>query len=232
MLPGGNRRLQWAPMRYGMRNVALTALLLAMATTADAQSVKAGIEAWQSADYDSAVKIWRPLAEAGDADAAFNLGQLTARTRSPDARRRQNWLEVRRAGQPRCSTTLGLLLLPEATGRRAALDKTAPKRRARALLIIARRVNGDGVVRDTVLAYAYVSRAGSRRAWSGKSLWPDDKRYRASRARRSRGETSPPGQTERQAEQRRRQKTRTGGAAKSRKKLPARRSGQAQATEA
>ncbi|MBV8907575.1 MAG: hypothetical protein JOZ20_01110, partial [Sphingomonas sp.] len=40
-----------------------------------AQSVKAGIEAWQHADYAAAVAIWRPLAENGDADAAFNLGQ-------------------------------------------------------------------------------------------------------------------------------------------------------------
>ena len=56
-------------MRPGMRKIALAALLLAIAPAAEAQSVKAGVEAWQSADYDSAVKIWRPLAEAGDADA-------------------------------------------------------------------------------------------------------------------------------------------------------------------
>src|SRR6476660_3600267 len=40
-----------------------------------AQSVKAGIEAWQKADYPTAVAIWRPPAEGGDADAQFNLGQ-------------------------------------------------------------------------------------------------------------------------------------------------------------
>ena len=40
-----------------------------------AQSVKAGIDAWQRADYPHAVSIWRPLAEGGDADAQFNLGQ-------------------------------------------------------------------------------------------------------------------------------------------------------------
>ena len=30
-----------------------------------AQSVKAGIEAWQKSDYTAAVAIWRPLADRG-----------------------------------------------------------------------------------------------------------------------------------------------------------------------
>ena len=37
--------------------------------------MKAGIDAWQRSDYTHAVSIWRPLAEGGDADAQFNLGQ-------------------------------------------------------------------------------------------------------------------------------------------------------------
>src|SRR5207302_1786967 len=52
----------------------LVAAVLAAALTAplSAQSVKAGIDAWQRADYTGAVGIWRPLAEGGDADALFN----------------------------------------------------------------------------------------------------------------------------------------------------------------
>ena len=55
----------------------LVAAMLAVAIAAPlpAQSVKAGIDAWQRADYPRAVAIWRPLAEGGDADAQFNLGQ-------------------------------------------------------------------------------------------------------------------------------------------------------------
>ena len=52
--------------------VALAAL---MAAPGRAQTVKAGVEAWQRSDYAAAVAIWKPLAEKGDADAAFNLGQ-------------------------------------------------------------------------------------------------------------------------------------------------------------
>src|SRR5437763_13925606 len=51
------------------------ALVVALSAPISAQSVKAGIEAWQRSDYSAAVAIWRPLAENGDADAAFNLGQ-------------------------------------------------------------------------------------------------------------------------------------------------------------
>ena len=55
----------------------LVAAMMAVAVAAplSAQSVKAGIDAWQRADYAGAITIWRPLAEGGDADAQFNLGQ-------------------------------------------------------------------------------------------------------------------------------------------------------------
>ena len=53
----------------------IAGVLWALASPLPAQSVKAGIEAWQKSDYSAAVAIWRPLAENGDADAAFNLGQ-------------------------------------------------------------------------------------------------------------------------------------------------------------
>src|SRR3954447_7559370 len=57
------------------RHLFALALLCAVAAPAPAQNVQAGIQAWQQADYSGAVAIWRPLAEKGDADAAFNLGQ-------------------------------------------------------------------------------------------------------------------------------------------------------------
>lgn len=38
-------------------------------------SVKDGVDAWSTGDYDTAVKEWRPEALNGDADAQFNMGQ-------------------------------------------------------------------------------------------------------------------------------------------------------------
>lgn len=155
-------------MRRGMPKIALAALLLAMATAAEAQSVKAGIEAWQSADYDSAVKIWRPLAEAGDADAAFNLGQAYRLGRGVpiSLAAAQTWLE-RAAHKDHldAQTTLGLLLFNG--GNRISglrwLRTAAEQGEPRALLIYGTALfNGDGVVRDPVRAYAYVSRAAAQ----------------------------------------------------------------------
>ena len=155
-------------MRPGMRKIALAALLLAMATAADAQSVKAGVEAWQREEYESAVKIWRPLAEAGDADAAFNLGQAYRLGRGVpiSLAAAQTWLErAARKGHLDAQTTLGLLLFEN--GNRIAglrwLKSAAERGEPRALLIYGTALfNGDEVDRDPVLAYAYVSRAAAQ----------------------------------------------------------------------
>ena len=55
--------------------IAAAGFALMIAVPASAQSVRSGIEAWQKGDYAAAVATWRPLADKGNADAAFNLGQ-------------------------------------------------------------------------------------------------------------------------------------------------------------
>ena len=95
-----------------MWKLALMMAVVAMGTPAIAQSVKAGIEAWQRADYFAAVQIWRPLAEAGDSDAAFNLGQAYRLGRGVplDIAAAQTWFErAARNGHLDAQTTLGLL---------------------------------------------------------------------------------------------------------------------------
>lgn len=150
------------------RIAVLLAALMASAVPAHAQTVKAGIEAWQKADYSAAVGIWRPLAEAGDPDAAFNLGQAyrLGRGVSLDLAAAQTWFErAARKGHLDAQTTLGLLLFN--TGNRVGglrwLKSAAEKGEPRALLIYGTALfNGDGIVRDPVLAYAYVSRAAAQ----------------------------------------------------------------------
>ena len=138
------------------------------AAPAQAQDVKAGIDAWQSADYARAVAIWRPLAEAGDADAQFNLGQAYRLGRGVkiDLGSAQTWLErAATQGHVDAQTTLGLLLF--GNGNQAAgarwLKQAAEKGDARAMLIYGTALfNGDGVAQDRVLGYAYVSRASAQ----------------------------------------------------------------------
>src|SRR5438105_486968 len=95
------------------RHLLLAALFLIAAAPLSAQSVKAGIEAWQRSDYAGAVSIWRPLAEKGDADAEFNLGQAYRLGRGVPSNlaAAQTWFErAANQGHIDAQATLGLLL--------------------------------------------------------------------------------------------------------------------------
>jgi hypothetical protein len=144
------------------------ALLLAVPGALPAQSVKAGIEAWQRADYAAAVAIWRPLAEKGDADAAFNLGQAYRLGRGvpTNLSAAKTWFErSAEKGHVDAKTTLGLLLFQngdQAEGLRW-LKSAAEQGEPRALLVYGTAlVNGDGVTQNPPLGYAYVSRAAAQ----------------------------------------------------------------------
>src|SRR4051812_27653021 len=148
----------------------LVAAVLAAALTAplSAQSVKAGIDAWQRADYTGAVGIWRPLAEGGDADAQFNLGQAYRLGRGVpmDLAAAKSWFERAAAsGHLDAETTLGLLLFQN--GDQGAglkwLKQAAEQGEPRAQLVYGTALyNGDGVAQDRMLGYAYVSRAAGQ----------------------------------------------------------------------
>jgi len=151
-------------MKFG---IALAAWLL-MAAPAVAQNVRAGVEAWQKGDYPVAVTIWTPLAAKGDADAAFNLGQAYRLGKGVpiDLARAQRYLEqAARKGHVDAATTLGVLLFQN--GNRAGamrwLKKAAEAGEERAMLLYGTALfNGDGVARDPILAYAFVSRAAAK----------------------------------------------------------------------
>ena len=144
------------------------ALLGAMGSAASAKSVRDGIKRWQHADYSGAVAVWRPLAEKGDADAAFNLGQAYRLGRGvpTNLAAAQTWFERAAAkGHIDAQTTLGLMLFEN--GDRVAglrwLKQSAEKGDPRALLIYGTALfNGDAVKQDPILGYAYVSRAAAQ----------------------------------------------------------------------
>src|SRR6478609_7534126 len=126
------------------------ALLAWAAAPISAQSVKAGIEAWQRADYAGAVAIWRPLAEKGDADAEFNLGQAYRLGRGvpTNLAAAKTWFErAASQGHVDAQTTLGLLLFQngEQPDGLKWLKQAAEKGEPRALLV-----------------YAYISRAAAQ----------------------------------------------------------------------
>jgi cell division septation protein DedD len=144
------------------------ALLFWAATSVSAQSVKAGIDAWQRADYSNAVAIWRPLAEQGDADAQFNLGQSyrLGRGVATNLAAAKTWFErAGNQGHVDAQTTLGLLLFQNGDQSEGLkwLKKAADQGEPRALLVYGTAlVNGDSVTQDPVLGYAFVSRAAAQ----------------------------------------------------------------------
>ena len=61
-----------AKKRFGMMSLTIAAAGFAIAAQAGVQE---GVEAWRTGDYARAVAEWQPLADQGDPDAQFNLGQ-------------------------------------------------------------------------------------------------------------------------------------------------------------
>jgi TPR repeat protein len=153
-------------MRY--KHLVLAVCAATMTSPLPAQSVKAGIAAWQKQDYSAAVAIWRPLAEKGDADAQFNLGQAYRLGRGVPVNlaAAQSWLErAATSGHVDAETTLGLLLFQNGdhTGGLRWLKAAADKGEPRALLVYGTALfNGDSVPQDAILGYAYVSRAAAQ----------------------------------------------------------------------
>jgi hypothetical protein len=147
-----------------MRSKWLVALMLAGAAAApvSAQSVRDGIEAWQKADYSTATAIWRPLADKGDADAAFNLGQAYRLGHGvpQDMAAAQGWFErAARKGHVDAQATLGLMLFQSGnqTGGLRWLKMAATHGEPKAMLVYGSALfNGEGAPRDPLLGYRFV----------------------------------------------------------------------------
>jgi cell division septation protein DedD len=167
--------------------------------------VKAGIDAWQKSDYSGAVAIWRPLAEKGDADAEFNLGQAYRLGRGvpTNLAAAKTWFErAGSQGHVDAQTTLGLLLFQNGNQAEGLkwLKQAAEQGEPRALLVYGTAlVNGDGVTQDPILGYAYVSRAAAQGLEPAKQtlaqldkLIPLEDRKRAVVLARAKAKAAPP----------------------------------------
>ncbi len=125
--------------------------------------VRKGVDAWTQGDFAAAVREWRPLADAGDADAQFNLAQAYKLGRGvpQDLPRAEDLFSRASAkGHMQASDNYGLLLFQRGERAkalpyiRAAADRGEP--RAQYLLGIS-HFNGENVPKDWVRAYALVT---------------------------------------------------------------------------
>jgi len=147
-----------------MGMAAITAISLAAPGVAD---VKAGYDAWGQGDYAKAVKEWLPLAEAGDADAQYNMGQAYRAGQGvpKDEDAATEWFrKAAEQGLPKAEDTYGRSLFQ--AGKRAEampwVQKSAARGEPRAQYILGTALfNGEFVSKDWVRAYALMTRAAA-----------------------------------------------------------------------
>lgn len=129
--------------------------------------VKTGVDAWTQGDYVKAVNAWRPLANAGDADAQFNLGQAYKLGRGVpmDVPIALEWFrKASEQGHLRAQDNYGLLLFQQNRREEALpyIRKSAERGEARSQYILGTALfNGEFVTKDWVQAYALMTRASA-----------------------------------------------------------------------
>lgn len=154
-------------MRIGLVTMTSMAAAATIAAPALAQSVKDGVDAWQRGDYESAVRAWRPLAQSGDGDAAFDLAQAYKLGRGVPldlAQAKTFYGMAARAGHIQGAANYGLLLFQDGD-RKAALPWIVQASDAgdpRAQYVYGTALfNGDLVPKDWPKAYALMTRAAA-----------------------------------------------------------------------
>ena len=148
-----------------MAAAAAIGVLAAVPAMAD---VRTGVEAWQRGDFTAAVKEWRALADRGDADAQFNMGQAYKLGRGvpADLNIAQSWYQKAAAkGHDQAQANLGLILFQEGDRKGAIpwLRKAAAAGDPRAQYVLGTTLfNGDLIGRDWPQAYALMTRAAAQ----------------------------------------------------------------------
>jgi hypothetical protein len=133
-----------------------------------ANDARAGIEAWRAQDYETAVRIWRPLADRGDADAQFNLAQayFLGRGLPQNMTLAEQWYaRAARGGHEEAQANYGLLLFQNGRQREAMpwIERAANRGDPRAQYVLGTALfNGDLVPQDMPRAYALMTRAAAQ----------------------------------------------------------------------
>jgi TPR repeat protein len=145
--------------------IAATALAIAGPALAD---VKTGVDAWFAGRYGDAVRTWRPMADKGDADAQFNMGQAYRLGRGvpADMKIAQSWFQKAAAqGHAEAQANLGLILYQNGEKKAAMpfIRRAAERGDERAQYVLgATLFNGDVEGRDWPRAYALMTLAADK----------------------------------------------------------------------
>jgi uncharacterized protein len=151
------------------RTILATALCVALSATAAAEPFADGATAFQRGDHAAAAAAWRPLAERGDARAAFNMGILADRGLGAPADRAEAVRWYRSAaerGDARAAFNLAEILtagdgVPREPAEAARwYEKAAEKNHTQAQVALSViYANGTGVDRDLAKAAEWAEKA-------------------------------------------------------------------------
>ncbi len=93
-----------------MKRLFLSALLAVLFASTAKAGFDNGLAAYEEGDYVAALREWRPLADEGDLDAQFYLGEMHLRGKGVDRdfKKASEWLaKAAQAGHPRAQGVLG-----------------------------------------------------------------------------------------------------------------------------
>jgi TPR repeat protein len=140
-------------------------LLSAAGAGAAPSDVKAGVDRWMRGDYAGAIAQWRPLAESGNADAQFNMGQAYKFGRGVPANPSTalGWYQkAAKQGHDQAALNIGMLLYNSGRRQEAMpwIRKGVELGSPHAQYILGTELfNGDLVAKDWPRAYALMLRA-------------------------------------------------------------------------
>ncbi|HEX8445214.1 MAG TPA: SPOR domain-containing protein [Sphingomonas sp.] len=129
--------------------------------------VKRGVDLWQTGDYVGAVAAWRGPADAGDADAQFNLAQAYKLGRGvpTDQRLAESWYrKAAEQGHEQAGGYLGLIMFQngDRVGALPWLAKASEQGDPRAQYLYGTALfNGENVAKDWPRAYAMMTRSAA-----------------------------------------------------------------------
>ena len=135
--------------------------------------MRSGVDAWQAGNHEEAIRLWRPLADRGDADAQYNIAQayFLGRGVPQNMNLAEQWYErAARQGHEEAQGALGLILFQNGRRREAMpwIEQAADRGDPRAQYVLGTALfNGDLVEQDCARAYALMSRAADERAAAG-----------------------------------------------------------------
>lgn len=148
------------------RHILMASAIFGLASPALA-NVKDGVDAWGRGDYDAAVAEWRGPADAGDADAQFNMGQAYKLGRGVQRdllKAEQLFKKAADQGHLQASDNYGLILFQKQRQSEALpyLQASANRGEPRAQYVLGTgHFNGDFVEKDWIKAYALMTRASA-----------------------------------------------------------------------